>query len=731
MGHQQAGLPQGDRSNSVNSVISQPGQYGSSTPNDDWAYRDSGLAPEEEPTRLHVAAGDPSATATPASGVNEDEDYVLGNVKLNIYQTNAGRRRATVPDKKEEPVVTDAHVNGTPPQHSNRVPANEQQSPSTNGRTLKGVDKESKLRHVMLRWEKTGTRGFEKIVLSARTAWGKKKSGIGSQNYVFWQHSQSNSLTLKKLESFATEAKTQGVQESEIALTYRLLKKVSVESERRFVGGNFLTPRALRYDSLDSSKYSADRCCIFLAFPYFSVMGEQPKKTFVKGVKEHPTRTLLQSNYRLNDTTERDKNQCIRILTKESLRSCLEAEKEEVSKISRNVKEELIFVPQLWALIPGLDTLITFGSISDASLRGRDLEVREEIDSSNRKRCSLVRIHFKNQGRVEDLTYPIQQCASWFGLVNKQQQLRTVLKKEREFSDPKKYKLHFHGEAIRADMWASVQKVTEAEVLDLWMETPKQKASMETPKQKVPTVSVESADPIKDLEKKTKEKESRNQEAGVPDAKAGPTNGASKKMRHGSRDSVMDGLGSGPFNAVSKENEDQNQDDNSGGTGTIDALPVKLEKLEDIPIVLPFFQWPVMDKYGGTDETTPLERVDRFLSLIYRNLPAVVGDTTHGFANVDKTAPRSNIAALAAASKKPSISGKTAGDITKELIQVTANKSQEHAEIAQKTFALVVKVFNSFLPKAYEPQSAPMRLFWGALHETVSRVSACSQPAII
>lgn len=729
--HQQAGPPQGNRWNSLSSVISQPGQYGSSTPNDDWAYRDSGLAPEKEPTKQRVAAEDPSATATPGSGVSEDEDYVLENVKLNIYQTNAGRRRAKVPDKEEESVVADAQVNETPSQQLNGAPTSEQQSPSTKGRTGEGVDEKPKLRHVMLHWDKTGIRGLEKVVLNARIAQGKKKSQIESQNYVLWQHSQSHSLTLKKLENFVVEAKAQGVQESEIALTYRLLKKVTLESERRFVGGKFLTPRALRYDSLDSSKYSADKCCIFLAFPYFAIMGEQPKKTFVKVAKEHPTRTLLQSNYRLNDTTERDKNQCIRILTKKSLRSCIEAEEEEVSKISRKVQEELIFVPQLWALIPGLDTLITYGSISDASLRGRDLSVREEIDSGNRKRCSLVRIHFKNQGRVEDLTYPIQQCASWFGLVNKQQQVRTVLKKEREFSDPKKYKLYFHGEAIRADIWASVQKITEAEVLDLWMETPKHKGSKETPKQKVPTLSVESADAAEDLEKKTKEKESRNQETGVLDAKAGLANGASKKTRQGSRDSVMDGLGSEPYSAVSKENKDQDQKEDIEETGTIDASPVKLERLENVPIVLPFFQWRVIDEYGGKYENTPLERVDRFLNLIYRNLPAAVGETTDGLAHVDKTDPRSKTAALAAARKKPSIGGKTAEEVTQELIQVTANRSKEHAEIAQKTFALVVKVFNSFLPKDYEPQCAPMRLFWGALYEIVSRVSAYTQAAII
>ena len=65
-----------------------------------------------------------------------------------------------------------------------------------------------------------------------------------------------------------------------------------------------------------------------------------------------------------------------------------------------------------------------------------------------------------------------------------------------------------------------------------------------------------------------------------------------------------------------------------------------------------------------------------------------------------------------------------AEDVKRELIQVVANRSKEHASIAQKTFAVVVKVFKSFLPKDYEPKIAPMRPFWDVhvRHEILSRV---------
>ena len=121
------------------------------------------------------------------------------------------------------------------------------------------------------------------------------------------------------------------------------------------------------------------------------------------------------------------------------------------------------------------------------------------------------------------------------------------------------------------------------------METPKHKASMETPNQKVPTLSVECADAAEDLEKKTKEKESRNQEMGVLDAKAELNSAASQQMRQESRDFVMDGLASRPHSAISEENNDQDREEDSETIRTADNLPVKLERLEKVPIVLPFF----------------------------------------------------------------------------------------------------------------------------------------------
>lgn len=203
--------------------------------------------------------------------------------------------------------------------------------------------------------------------------------------------------------------------------------------------------------------------------------GVQPRKLFTKGGLEHPVRTLLQSSYRLNDTAERDKFQCIRMLRREVLRSCIDASESYLSQVSRKVKEELIYVPQLWMLVIGLDQMITVGPISDPALQGKLIKVKDQTISTETRRCSLVRISFMNQERQEDITYPIEQCASWFGLLNKHQQVRGILKKDKERVDPKDYIMQFQGHVLNSRTWASVQRSASSEVLNIWMNTPKAK----------------------------------------------------------------------------------------------------------------------------------------------------------------------------------------------------------------------------------------------------------------
>lgn len=147
------------------------------------------------------------------------------------------------------------------------------------------------------------------------------------------------------------------MQESEVGLTRRLLKRVRAQSQRPFVGGSFVTPSALRYDILNDSKYSADKCCIFINFPYFLVANPQARKLLAKGDPKNPMRTLLQSHYRLNETTERDKMQCIKMLNSEKLKSCILSPSAETAHLTDEFADHLIHVPQMWALILGLGTI--------------------------------------------------------------------------------------------------------------------------------------------------------------------------------------------------------------------------------------------------------------------------------------------------------------------------------------------------------------------------------------
>lgn len=54
--------------------------------------------------------------------------------------------------------------------------------------------------------------------------------------------------------------RSHGLQESEIGLSKRLINRIRLVAEQTFVNGKFLNPTAIRYDVLDDSKYSKDRC---------------------------------------------------------------------------------------------------------------------------------------------------------------------------------------------------------------------------------------------------------------------------------------------------------------------------------------------------------------------------------------------------------------------------------------------------------------------------------------
>lgn len=641
-----------------------PSRSNSLSPDDGYNYHDTGPAPEDEPTKERendnlTKARQPSHSDPKRAGAGG----ILEEVKTNVYERHLGHRRAKVPDPENLP-ITSSNGGPIPMQPAPKVQASLWRRFKGPSRTItpETGNEKKKIRHVKLHWEKEKQGGEERFLMNAILQNPDARSG--SQNHVIWQHSDIDNLRIDTLENIVTESRSQGLQNSEVGLTRRLLKRVRRRAERAFVGGSFLTPVAMRYDILDDSKYSVDKCCIFLGFPYFAVQKAKAKRAFTKGSQEHPTRTLLQSAYRLNDTLEQDKFQSIRMLKQETLKSCIDATEDDKTHISRKVTEELIHVPQLWALTLGLDRLITTGPISDEALQGRSIKVKDVADIRQSQRCSLVRISFMNHGRVEDLTYPIEQCASWFGLLNKHQQIRAILKQEKERADPKDYMLEIQGQIIEDNIWASVQQTAQGEVLKIWMKTPK-------PSKKAnPKISVKNADTDSESGSKTAHE---SDEGSLPDEE--PLSGA----------------------------------------------PAAFDKLVDVPIISSFFAWPILDEFGEPDESPLEDKLNRFLNAIYRSLPARLAGkaseapTNNARAEYDTKDTKAGLGAR----PKLTFNGKTLTEIEDSFRSVSSDHVGKDTSVAQKITRAYIKLFYYFLPKDVDEQSAPVQLFWGAVVELV------------
>lgn len=151
------------------------------------------------------------------------------------------------------------------------------------------------------------------------------------------------------------ECENRLLSKDEVDLTRRVLKRLRTVAERPFAGGKYLTPLALRYDNQDVSRYTVDKTCIFFNFPYLAMATSDFREHFPRGHYEHPARTLLQSHYRLNNTTDRDKFQCLRLLEDHKVRSCVN-DSDEYDRCSTLGKKAqlLLYVPQFWGIIVGL-----------------------------------------------------------------------------------------------------------------------------------------------------------------------------------------------------------------------------------------------------------------------------------------------------------------------------------------------------------------------------------------
>ena len=475
-------------------------------------------------------------------------------------------------------------------------------------------------------------------------------------NSVIWQHSNFEDIRLRELETLVAQLRVCGLRESDIGLARRLLKRVQLVSERDFVGGRFLNPKAFRYDMLDDSRYGVGKCCIFLSFPYFAVQKPQRREQFRKGDERHPVRTLLQSHYRLNETSEKDEAQCIRMLDGDRLRSCIKvAQSAEISHLDNKLNDELVYVPQMWAMIIGLDHLVTAGPISDQALHGSTIVLDEKAVSNDSPTKAFVRVSFMNHGMPDEVTYPLDQCNSWFGMLNKHQQIRKALRQGNEKAAPKDYPLRIGQHIIDERSWASVQRSVDGEVLRIWMDTPKP-----------PQVTIRKMD--------------------------GDSGSEEHSINESDNESYM-------------------------GAGSIQSMKnSSITKLDRVPpVVRAFLAWRVVDDFGETDDCPPEIHTRRFLSTIYNSLPATCTDTNvdqEFHTLLDRKGPHMGRSAQV----KLSIQGKTRNDVD-DLGYDRSNGQQEPA-VEQRLWWASQDFFEYFISKGkFYQDFVPIKLFWGAMHE--------------
>ena len=605
-------------------------------PRDDYEYTDH--SPSNTPQRT---AADPAATiyergTRGARAKYPDGDF--GSTKSNALLPSS-RASSNLSSSSQKSRRNDrGHRNDRPiPNHSARA------------------TERTKLRRVLLKWGKERIDGSQRIILNAVPD--AVHPAQQPLNSVLWQHTDSDNNTLEELEMLVSRLKSSGLQDSEVGLTKRLLKRVRLVTERAFVGGSFLSPTAIRYDMLNDSRYGGDKCCAFLNFPYLAMMGAQKTMAFGKGDPRHPTRTLLQSRYRLNETGNRDDSQCIRMLDTRSLKSCIQDPRAGSTWPAGEDDDMLIYVPQLWTLIMGRDRMVTVGPLSDQALEGSTIELRDGTGTNASQRCTLVRISFLIRGIPEEITYPLEQCASWFGLLNKHQEIRNALRQGKEKAAPNEYPLYFDQNRLSGTTWASVQRSASGDILELWMETPKP-----------PKVKLNNTD-----------------------SEAGSEAGHSS------------GVGDEP---LAKERR------TSHATSTV------FKKLDEVPIVKPFLEWRVLDDFGETDGCQVDQQANRFLNAIYWSLPAICSHKESDPGPQSASGKRT-VELPGNSRPKISIQGKSRQDADGLAFERSYGKGGSSVE--QDLYRESRRLLAYFVSKQYDKDAAPIRLYWGLVHKLMVR----------
>ncbi|KAL8783570.1 MAG: hypothetical protein Q9195_009352 [Heterodermia aff. obscurata] len=168
-----------------------------------------------------------------------------------------------------------------------------------------------------------------------------------------WRHLNHDILNFEQLYKHATDIEC--IEDDDLAVVAQLLNKVQKTSEKKFVYGRYLKPTTVVYDGEESSGVvrKISKTATFVSLPLFWL--ERPRERMsTKDSAGHPSRTLLQSRYRLERTEKRDQEQVI--------------------AKSRPNENRIVHVPQIWALIINRNIIITCAPFDASVLCGDSIK---------------------------------------------------------------------------------------------------------------------------------------------------------------------------------------------------------------------------------------------------------------------------------------------------------------------------------------------------------------------
>ncbi|KAL8889780.1 MAG: hypothetical protein Q9215_002968 [Flavoplaca cf. flavocitrina] len=619
-------------------------------------FEDYDFEPSQTPTR--PLGGDQKlpdgSPASPLLGNSVDNLKLERLLADTIFEKGVRRNRAKVPPEiEQEDRLSIEAKTGNGRKSPAGTTGGKKHSQSVLNIHYPPVDDRTRLQRISLEWGHAQGKGNDEQKCVLDTRGNPPGVNVEVQSQVIWQQSELENIRLDELSNMVNSLEAAGLEKVLIGLSKRLLNKVRVVAERSLLNGSFLTPWAMRYDLRDSLWYKGSMCCIFVNFPYFAMGEERKQSMFEKGDDRHPIRTLLQSRYRLNETVDRDKLQCVRTISGSALKSCIRAPGKETEHLGRKANDELIYVPQMWTLIMGPDHILTVGPSNDNVLQTSIPTPNENLNRNDARICAFVRISFVDGNIVEGITYPREQCASWFGLLSKHQEIRNVLSQQKRERASQNFPLTV-GEQILSDrIWASVQRLGGNPILNVRMKVP---------------------EPLK---------------VTVKDSSSGDSSPRSPQLADDDDDlSQNNGFAQPPASAV-------------------------FEELRQAPVVKAFLAWPVMDEDDEVDISTANVRIKRFLEDIHAWLltKKANGDVDHG---PQPAQSGSNRNFERDSRIKLGVQGKTLENV-RTLCSMDSSAAAPNPGRTQ-TLTECEKLIGYFVPNDYDQNAACMQFFWGALY---------------